>query len=576
MRRSTAEAPDMNFKKPRLQGLECRVAPATFTVTNTNDSGTGSLRDALAKADASPGADKIVFKLPAPPLHGENVIMLTTGELLSKGNVTITGPGSGKLIIDANNASRVFHIDDGSTTTDSPSTISGLSVIRGKTSGVGGGVYSLESLTLRNVVVSECNAAGASGGVNVVAFAPGSKVQVIDSWITENSTAGITGGIWLVASSVTVQKTIVTGNTAAKGAGGMNVQSPISGTGIDISGCVINGNSASYGGGLQFNNQSTKAKTTISNTTIDGNTAAGGLGGGGVFVAFGNTSITGSAIRNNTTTYYGGGLREEDGMTSLTISRSTISGNQTTSKSGPNQGGGGIAIRGGFTTPQRLNITGSSIVDNRSAEYGGGLLVQLGVEVTISGSAVADNHAASNGGGLYATGTGANNKVDVTIKGSTFSDNLTNQSGGGLFAVGDGQITITSTKVTGNVANADGGGMYLKSTASKNGVLLNNVTVSQNTASNLGFGGGIAITSTPDFHFSGGSFTNNRAQEGGGIEVISASGSILGALVANNEAQIAGGGVFGFGSAGVALQIVKVFGNTAPTDPDVSGTFMFV
>ncbi|MBN2430434.1 MAG: dockerin type I repeat-containing protein [Acidobacteria bacterium] len=40
---------------------------AVFLVSNTNDSGVGSLRDALNQANAAPGADTIVFMIPAPP-----------------------------------------------------------------------------------------------------------------------------------------------------------------------------------------------------------------------------------------------------------------------------------------------------------------------------------------------------------------------------------------------------------------------------------------------------------------------------------------------------------------------------
>ncbi|MEM7316415.1 MAG: hypothetical protein AAF497_25050, partial [Planctomycetota bacterium] len=50
-------------RRPRLlsEQLEDRRMLATFTVTNTNDSGPGSVRDALAQADANPGADNVVF-----------------------------------------------------------------------------------------------------------------------------------------------------------------------------------------------------------------------------------------------------------------------------------------------------------------------------------------------------------------------------------------------------------------------------------------------------------------------------------------------------------------------------------
>ena len=40
---------------------------ATFTVTNTNDSGPGSLRQAIIDANLTPGADAIVFNIAAPP-----------------------------------------------------------------------------------------------------------------------------------------------------------------------------------------------------------------------------------------------------------------------------------------------------------------------------------------------------------------------------------------------------------------------------------------------------------------------------------------------------------------------------
>lgn len=60
----------MKYAILRLQDLETRVAPAIFTVTTLADSGPGSLRDALAKADTEPGPDKVVFKLPTPVAQG--------------------------------------------------------------------------------------------------------------------------------------------------------------------------------------------------------------------------------------------------------------------------------------------------------------------------------------------------------------------------------------------------------------------------------------------------------------------------------------------------------------------------
>jgi titin len=48
-----------------VESLERRLTPATLTVRNTHDSGTGSLRAALLSADLTPGPDRITFAIPA-------------------------------------------------------------------------------------------------------------------------------------------------------------------------------------------------------------------------------------------------------------------------------------------------------------------------------------------------------------------------------------------------------------------------------------------------------------------------------------------------------------------------------
>ncbi|HEV3237956.1 MAG TPA: hypothetical protein VGZ25_13275, partial [Gemmataceae bacterium] len=50
--------------KPAVELLEDRTAPAVFTVTNTADSGLGSLRQAILDANAAVGADTIQFAIP--------------------------------------------------------------------------------------------------------------------------------------------------------------------------------------------------------------------------------------------------------------------------------------------------------------------------------------------------------------------------------------------------------------------------------------------------------------------------------------------------------------------------------
>ena len=73
-----------------LYAVAIPLHAATITVTNTNDPGPGSLRQALA--DANDG-DTINFAV-------SGTIALTSGELLVAKSVTISGPGTAILNVD--------------------------------------------------------------------------------------------------------------------------------------------------------------------------------------------------------------------------------------------------------------------------------------------------------------------------------------------------------------------------------------------------------------------------------------------------------------------------------------------
>jgi len=77
-----------------LYAVALPVHAATIIITNTNDSGPGSLRQALTIAN---DGDTINFAV-------SGTITLTSGELLIAKNVTISGPGADQLSIDGNSA----------------------------------------------------------------------------------------------------------------------------------------------------------------------------------------------------------------------------------------------------------------------------------------------------------------------------------------------------------------------------------------------------------------------------------------------------------------------------------------
>src|SRR5207248_4400772 len=86
------------------EALEGRVLLSAYVVTNLNDSGVGSLRDAIQQANSNPIADTISFATPA------GTITLTSGSLDITDDLTVIGPGPQWLSVSGNSMSRVFRI----------------------------------------------------------------------------------------------------------------------------------------------------------------------------------------------------------------------------------------------------------------------------------------------------------------------------------------------------------------------------------------------------------------------------------------------------------------------------------
>jgi hypothetical protein len=518
-----------------IEILESRIAPATLTVMNLNDAGPGSLRAAIITANATTG-DRIVF---APAAHG--VLTLLTGQFDITSSMTIVGPGPTRLIINGNAIDRVFDIDNTSTTNDSPVSISGLSIVNGDTPGLGGAIFSKESLTLRDVVITGNTSTGDGGAIYVHPVSADAKVIISNSTITgNNSSGGWGGGIFEYgAKSLALASTVVSGNTAGTtlsyGGGGLYAEINNTSTSLSISGCKFTGNSAGYAGGLVLGDANTAptSKITITGTLISGNAAQDGDGGGldlgDSAAGGGHVSITGSTIQNNTAGS-GGGIVSSD-FNSLAIGGSVIEGNQAASFA--LHAGGGGAWLGGVSP---VTITGTKVLDNGTQGAGGGIFANAGVSLKLVSSVVSGNSSRSDGGGVSASGAGG----VVTITGSQFSNNSAGGGGGGLFLAELNSVTISGSRLTGNTSGTAGGGLFL---------------------------GNVTAFSVRGVTASG----NSAGTDGGGISVEEGAGSILGTSIFGNTARH-GGGVF-ISASILTLQEALVTGNVAAAAPNIAGSY---
>lgn len=562
----------------RIELLENRIAPSVFIVTNLNDSGNGSLRDAIAKADTHTGADTITFHLPAPAAHSENIITLastlTITPITPGDQLTIAGPGAGKLILNGNNAIQILSVGTADDTVDSPVTISGLSILNGN-SVAGGAIIANDSLTLKNVIVSGNTASNVGGAIFVDGV---SHVAISNSQITGNHAGNDGGGLFILnAGSISITNTLVSGNSTVNVAGGAYLKADAQGTGITVSKSTFSGNTSAETGGLFVadDNTSPKSRTVISSSLITGNTAntTNANGAGGLYISKGNTVLMGTVVQGNSAVVEAGGIYAHT-PTSLVISKCTVSGNRVTGDANSGglvlEGGGGILITGGAgTTSANVQITDSRIADNTCNGEGGGIFASNGLELTLSACTISGNFADHGGGGIFATGIGAGH-VNLTINSGAVSNNHSG-SGGGIDTISSGALTVTASKITGNTVADAGGGIFAESSGAP--VTLKGCTIKNNAAMD---GGGIAVFSTPSFSVSGGSITgNSAAQYGGGIYTTDSTGGIAGVTISGNIATTEGGGVFkavGTIPSVVALQVAKVTGNVAPTNPDISGT----
>jgi hypothetical protein len=225
--------------------LPAPVAHASnVTVTNTSDSGAGSLRNAIAIAN--PG-DTIVFSLTLPA-----TIPLSSQLVITK-NLTISGPGANSLTISGNNSTRVI------SATGATLNLSEVTIANGNASGDGGGIYNNGTLNLAYVTLNGNYSYSDRGG-----------------------------GIYHGGGTANLTNVTLSGNYGHYG-GGINVL----GGGMTLLGSSVISNTSNYGGAIFLDG----GTATFSNSTLGANAAY--QYGGGVYINFGELYLNNATIANN-------------------------------------------------------------------------------------------------------------------------------------------------------------------------------------------------------------------------------------------------------------------------------------
>ena len=306
---------------------------ASFTVTNLNDSGAGSLRQAILDANAAATDDVIDF---APGLSG--TISLSTGSMAISDEVTITGSGSANITISGGGTSQIFYIYDAEHVGALTVTISGLTLTNGYAATYGGGaIVSWGSdTTLRDVVITNSTTPGRGGAILHAFPASGqgrdARLTLEGCVISGNTASNIGGGVALYQSGgATITDTIFAGNTAGYAGGALSDELTTVSTTVTRS--RISGNSAYLGGAMFVSGQDAAASLLLDAVSVVKNTTLYDSFGTVTFAATeGSMLILSSTIADNV----GAGLSATNSRP-FQIDHSTISGNSGTGVVGYSQ-----------------------------------------------------------------------------------------------------------------------------------------------------------------------------------------------------------------------------------------------
>ncbi len=389
---------------------------SSYTVTNGNDSGSGSLRYAINSVCAD---GLITF---------DNSYTITLASELAIGkSLTIDGE-THQIVVSGNNATRVFNVTAGNVTFAHLTIANG----RAQTTDCGSlGAYQCGSgIMVQNSSVAVTvtnstffsNAAIYGGGIgNFGALA------VTHSTLMSN-TASAGGGIGNFGT-LTVQTSTFSGNLAPVGGGG-GFYNANTGS-VTMTNSTLSGNSGSWGGGI-----GNFGALMVQTSTLSANSATG-TSGGGLYNSGGTLTVIGSTFYSNSATTSGGGFYNYS--STVTVTGSTFYSNSATS-------GGGLYNWGGMLTVQNSTLSSNSVTSS-----GGGVYVANGT-VTLENSTLSSNKSTGSGSAVTAGGSNSPCAVgNVILKNATLAGGAGGNSAARVTAATCGglpTLTLVNTLVS--------------------------------------------------------------------------------------------------------------------------------
>ena len=548
-------------------------------VVNTNDSGAGSLRQAVLIANNAGSAATITF---APALSGQT-ITLTSGPLTLTQAATIAGPGANLLTVSGGGSSRVFVIAGGTTVT-----LSGLTISDGNAGGNdGGGIRCSGTLTLtachlkNNRTSPSGSDARSGGGIYGVA---GSSLTIADCLFTGNVSYYGSAITHESVNEALVSNTTVNGNTSMGNYSGAIVAG--FGGKIRLESCTVSGNTyGSPGSASAAINAWPSSVLQYRNTIVAGNSGVGFTnydnGSGGTLTSLGHNlssdasgNLTGPGDQTNTNPLlaplgnYGGPTQTRPpllGSPAIDAGDDSITATFPTDQRGFARLAGAHADIGAVELPVSLVV-----LTNGNAGYGS---LRYAVTYATNNSTITFAPALS-GQTITLTSGQLTLSNTVTIDASLLPGGiqLNGNASSRIFEVLSGStVVLDSLTLTNGRANGGSGGGILNA----GNLTVNRCTLVGNRAGI--YGGGIENNGSESLVINQSTFTANQCNQGGGGALDISVGPVTVqhcTMVGNVTVSLGGAGGIGNYSSGVTINNTIVAGNSSPGQPNLEGNPM--